>query len=123
MGKNILTVDDSSSIRHIIKSCLGNVGYSVSEATDGLNALNKVKTATFDLLIVDVNMPKMDGIAFVKEVRKIDNYKDTPILMLTTEDQREKKNQGKDAGATGWLIKPFNPDDFIKVIDRLTGSE
>ncbi len=121
MSKNILSVDDSSSMRQIIKSCLGKVGYTVSEASDGLEGLEKINAGEkYDLLIVDVNMPNMDGITFVKEVRKNGNYKTIPIIMLTTESQAEKKADGAIAGATGWVVKPFQPDEFIKVVERLT---
>ncbi len=122
MGKKVLSVDDSSTMRQIIKSCLEKEGYAVTEATDGLDGLEKVRSEDiYDLFLVDVNMPNMDGISFVKEIRKDARFSSTPILMLTTESLPEKKAEGAVAGATGWIIKPFNPDDFIKTINRVTG--
>ncbi|MDH4128610.1 MAG: response regulator [Spirochaetota bacterium] len=121
MGKNILSIDDSSSMRQIIKSCLEKEGFKVFEAQDGLQGLEKINSSEiFDLFLVDVNMPNMDGISFVKELRKNHQYKNTPVVMLTTESQNEKKLEGQQAGATGWVIKPFNPEEFIKVVKRLT---
>ncbi len=121
MGKKVLSVDDSSTMRQIIKSCLEKEGYTVTEAADGLDGLEKVKTEeAYDLFLVDVNMPNMDGISFVKEIRKDNRFSSTPILMLTTESLSEKKTEGAAAGATGWIVKPFNPDDFVKTINRVT---
>ncbi|MDH5681809.1 MAG: response regulator [Spirochaetota bacterium] len=123
MSKNVLTVDDSPSMRQIIKSCLTREGYIVSEAENGEAALEKVKHAThFDLLIVDVNMPVMDGISFVREARKLTGLRNVPIVMLTTESGLEKKAEGQAAGATGWITKPFEPQQFVRLIQRLTGE-
>ncbi len=120
MTKNILTVDDSPSMRQIIKSYLSRYGFNIQEAEDGLDALEKIKGGIpVDLFLVDVNMPNMDGISFVKELRKIQSYKGIPVLMLTTESMDNKKAEGAKAGATGWVVKPFDPDKFVKVIDRL----
>ncbi|MDH5681807.1 MAG: response regulator [Spirochaetota bacterium] len=120
MSKNVLSVDDSPSMRQIIKSCLSREGYIVSEAEDGQDALNKILgDSAFDLMIVDVNMPNMDGISFVREARKLSNYKDTPIIMLTTESGMDKKAEGQAAGATGWITKPFEPQQFVRIIERL----
>ena len=121
MSKHILTVDDSPSMRMIIKSCLEKEGYQVSEACDGLDGLEKLKlTENYNLLLVDLNMPNMDGISFVKEVRKLNTYNKIPIVMLTTESEAIKKAEGAVAGATGWIVKPFEPEEFVKVIARLT---
>ncbi len=122
MGKRILSVDDSSSMRQIIKSCLEKEGYTVDEAEDGVVALDRAKDDKhINLFLVDVNMPNMDGITLVRELRKLDHYKNTPIIMLTTEGQAEKKSEGQKAGANGWIVKPFQPNEFLKVISRLTG--
>jgi len=122
MEKNILCVDDSPSIRQIVKVCLEGEGFNVLEAVDGLDALDKVKgNSNINLFVVDVNMPNMDGITFVKELRKIEGFGDTPVIILTTESLASKKVEGKEAGANGWIVKPFDPPQFIKVITRLVG--
>ncbi|MDH4128451.1 MAG: response regulator [Spirochaetota bacterium] len=121
MVKHVLSVDDSPSMRMIIKSCLEKEGYQVTEACDGLDGLEKLKQGNeFNLLIVDFNMPNMDGISFVKEVRKLQTYNKIPIVMLTTESEALKKAEGARSGATGWITKPFDPEEFIKVVGRLT---
>ena len=120
LTKSVLSVDDSSSMRQIIKSCLEKEGYNISEANNGLEALNKVQSGEkFDLFLVDVNMPEMDGISFVKELRKNSQYDKVPVVMLTTESQPEKRLQGAAAGATGWIVKPFDPAQFVKVVKKL----
>ena len=124
MEKNILTIDDSSSMRKIVRSCLENiekVNVNVFEAEDGVIALDLVKGGTaFDLFLVDVNMPNMDGITFVRELRKLSDHSKTPVVMLTTESQPEKKAAGQEAGANGWIVKPFDPEQFVKVVTHLT---
>lgn len=116
---NILVVDDSNSIRDMVGFTLKSAGYSSVEAKDGLEGLNKAKTGKFDLVITDVNMPNMDGITLCQELRKLPQFKFTPILMLTTESSTDMKMKGKAAGATGWLVKPFNPDKLIQTIKRV----
>lgn len=115
----ILAVDDSASMRQMVAFTLKGAGYSVVEAIDGQDALNKAKTAKVDLVLTDVNMPKMDGIALIKALRALPTYKFTPILMLTTESGAEKKVEGKTAGATGWIVKPFNPDQLLATIKKV----
>jgi len=115
----ILIVDDSNSIRDMISFTLQKSGYSVVEARDGMEGLNKAKASAFDLVISDVNMPKMDGLTLCGEIRKLPNFKFVPILMLTTESSTELKMKGKAAGATGWLVKPFNPEKLISTIQRV----
>lgn len=115
----ILTVDDSASMRQMVSFTLKGAGYEVVEAVDGVDALNKAKTSAFNLVITDVNMPNMDGIQLIKELRNLPTFKFTPILMLTTESAPEKKQQGKAAGATGWLVKPFNPDQLLATIGKV----
>jgi len=117
----ILTVDDSTSMRQMVSFTLMQAGYDVAEAVDGVDGLNKARSGRFNLIITDVNMPNMDGITLVKELRSISNYKFTPILLLTTESSSDKKKQGKEAGATGWLVKPFDPDKLLHTIKKVIG--
>ena len=121
MPKTILAVDDSTSMRQMVAFTLKGAGYQVEEAADGQQALNIAKTKGFDLVLSDVNMPIMDGIELIRHLRGLPNYKFTPILMLTTEAGAEKKKQGKDAGATGWIVKPFNPDQLLNTVKRVLG--
>ena len=118
---NILAVDDSSSMRQMVVFTLKGAGYQVVEAADGQEALNKAKAQSFDLIITDVNMPIMDGITFIKHLRGEPNYKFTPMLMLTTESSSDKKAAGKAAGATGWIVKPFNPDQLLNTVKKVLG--
>lgn len=115
----VLVVDDSNSIRDMVSFTLKSAGYETVEAKDGQEGLSKAKTATFDLVISDVNMPNMDGITLCAELRKLPNFKFTPILMLTTESSGDMKLKGKAAGATGWLVKPFNPEKLLATIKRV----
>jgi len=117
----ILAVDDSASMRQMVSFTLKSAGHEVVEAVDGKNALDIAKTQSFNLVITDVNMPNMDGLALTKELRKLPSFKFTPILILTTEAGGDKKTQGKAAGATGWLVKPFNPDQLLSTIKRVLG--
>ena len=115
----ILAVDDSVSIRQMVSHTLRDAGYEVETANDGRDALNKVASSKFDVVISDVNMPNMGGFELVKALRDKPQYKFVPILMLTTETSTEKKQQGKSAGATGWLVKPFNPETLLKTLKRV----
>lgn len=115
----ILAVDDSASMRQMVSFTLKGAGHQVIEACDGVEALGIAKGKSVDLVISDVNMPKMDGIALITELRKLASYKFTPILMLTTESSMDKKMQGKSAGATGWIVKPFNPDQLLATIKKV----
>lgn len=117
----ILAVDDSASMRQMVTFTLKGAGYNVVEAVDGVDALNKAKAQAFDCIVTDVNMPNKDGIELIKDLRTLPNYKFTPMLMLTTEAGMDKKQQGKDAGATGWIVKPFNPDQLLKTIKKVMG--
>ena len=120
MPKTILCVDDSFSMRTIIKTVLTNSQYNLLEAENGVHALDIVKSNPgIDMFIVDVNMPKMDGITLVKELRKINEYKTTPIIILTTEAKNDKKAEGQAAGATGWIVKPFDSDKLTMVVNNL----
>jgi len=115
----ILVVDDSNSIRDMVSFTLKSAGFETTEAKDGLEGLNKAKAGRFDLVISDINMPNMDGITLCTELRKLPSFKFTPILMLTTESSTEMKMRGKTAGATGWLVKPFNPEKLLATIKRV----
>jgi two-component system chemotaxis response regulator CheY len=115
----ILAADDSASMRQMVTFTLKGAGFDVVEAVDGVDALAKAKSGSFDLVLSDVNMPNMDGIELVKNLRTLPNYKFTPILMLTTESGTNKKMEGKQAGATGWIVKPFNPDQLLNTIKRV----
>jgi two-component system chemotaxis response regulator CheY len=115
----ILTVDDSTSMRQMVSFTLKQAGYDVIEAKDGVDGLKKAKNNKFNLIITDVNMPEMDGISLVKALRAITNYKFTPILLLTTEAGKDIKLEAKAAGATGWLAKPFNPEQLLSTIKKV----
>ncbi|MHB1140837.1 MAG: response regulator [Sulfuricaulis sp.] len=117
----ILTVDDTASMRQMISFTLNSVGHEVIQACDGKEALQLLQGKKVDLVIADVNMPNMDGIALVKSLREQADYKFTPILMLTTESQESKRQQGKVAGATGWIVKPFNPEQLLNVVKKVLG--
>jgi two-component system chemotaxis response regulator CheY len=117
--RRILSVDDSTSIRQMVNFTLAKAGYEVVEAVDGKDGLEKAAAGKFDLIITDLNMPNMDGIHMMIAVRKLPGYAFTPILMLTTESQAEKKDAGRKAGATGWIVKPFNAEQLIAVIQKL----
>ena len=119
MSKTILTVDDSSSIRQMVEFTLKQAGYNVVAAMDGVDALEKVKRSPVDMALVDLNMPRMDGITLIKNLRADSVHRFIPIVMLTTESQQEKKIQGKNAGATGWIVKPFRPDQLISVVKKV----
>jgi len=118
---SILAVDDSASMRQMVSFTLKGAGYDVIEAVDGVDALNKAKGKSVNMVLTDVNMPNMDGITLIRELRKLPNYKFTPMLMLTTESAGDKKAEGKSAGATGWLVKPFNPDQLLNTIKKVIG--
>ncbi len=118
---SILAVDDSASIRQMVAFTLKSAGYQVTEAVDGQDALDKAKTNTFDLVLTDQNMPRMDGITLVKNLRAISQYAGRPILILTTESSDAMKAQGKAAGATGWLVKPFDPMRLAEVVKKVIG--
>jgi len=117
--KHILTVDDSSSVRQMVGFTLRKAGYEVAEAVDGRDGLAKIAAGKFDLIITDLNMPNVDGIELIVSVRKIPEYRFVPILMLSTESQAEKKDAGRKAGATGWIVKPFNADQLVAVVQKL----
>jgi two-component system chemotaxis response regulator CheY len=120
MAKLIMVVDDSISIRQVVGITLKQAGYEVIDACDGQDALTKLTGQKVNLIISDVNMPNMDGITFVRELKTRAAYKFTPVLMLTTESQEEKKEQGKAAGARAWMVKPFKPEALLAAVQKLT---
>lgn len=121
MGKKVLTVDDSVSIRQMVAFTLKSAGYEVVEAVDGQDGLDKAKAKQVDLVLTDQNMPKMDGLSLIKALRALPGYKAAPILVLTTESSDAMKSQGKSAGATGWLVKPFDPPKLLEVVKKVIG--
>ncbi len=121
MAKIVLTVDDSASIRQMVAFTLKSSGYTVIEAEDGQAGLDKAKASKVDLILTDQNMPKMDGLTLIKTLRALPQYKATPVLMLTTESGDAMKAQGKAAGATGWLVKPFDPQKLLEVVKKVIG--
>ncbi|WP_018151825.1 response regulator [Leeia oryzae] len=121
MAKTILTVDDSASIRQMVAFTLKSAGYTVLEAVDGNAGLNTAKSNSIDLVLTDQNMPGMDGLTLIKHLRALPQYRSTPILMLTTEAGETMKQQGRAAGATGWLVKPFDPAKLLEVVKKVAG--
>ena len=119
MGKTILVVDDSASVRQVVGIALRGAGYDVIEGVDGTDGLAKLDGRKVHLIISDVNMPRMDGITFVKEAKKLPNYKFTPIIILTTESEEKKKLEGQAAGAKAWVVKPFQPAQMLAAVSKL----
>lgn len=119
MSKMIMTVDDSASVRQMVSFTLKKAGYDVVEASDGKDALSKIQSNPVKMLITDLNMPNLDGLGLIKQVRAIPTFKYIPIIMLTTESQDAKKVEGKKAGATGWIVKPFKPDQLLAVVKKV----
>jgi two-component system chemotaxis response regulator CheY len=121
MPKQILIIDDSKSMREVISFTLHSRGYEVVEAVDGEEGLTKAQTQTIQLILTDQNMPKMDGLTMIRSLRNLPDYKKVPILLLTTESDKALKKLGKEAGATGWLVKPFNPEKLLRTVQKLIG--
>jgi two-component system, chemotaxis family, chemotaxis protein CheY len=117
----IMTVDDSASMRQMVSITLKGAGYDVVEATDGRDALEKMENHSIHMLITDINMPNLDGIGLVRKVRSHAVYRFIPIILLTTESQGSRKQEGKTAGATGWIVKPFKPDQLLNVVKKVIG--
>ena len=116
---SILAVDDSASMRQMVSFTLKNAGYDVVEAVDGEDAFDKARARDFDLVLTDQNMPRLDGIGLTRKLRETPKFKNTPILILTTESSDQMKQAGRAAGATGWLVKPFDPAKLIEVIEKV----
>ena len=119
MAKTILFVEDSASVRQVMNTTLTREGYDVILACDGQDALTKLDGSKIHLIISDVNMPNMDGLSFVKAAKQMPSYKFTPIIMLTTETQEEKMNEGKAAGVKAWIVKPFQPTQLLAAVGQL----
>ncbi|MCK4509768.1 MAG: response regulator [Desulfuromonadales bacterium] len=122
MAKCILVVDDSETVRQVLQMSLANAGFDVIEAEDGVDALSKLSGAQVDMLITDLNMPNMDGLDLIKKIREEGSHRFTPIVMLTTESSEEKKLAGREAGASGWIVKPFKPEQLLKVVKMVLGE-
>lgn len=118
-GHVILAVDDSASMRQMVRFTLESAGFKVVQAADGVEALDFARANEVDLVLTDVNMPRMDGITLVRELRALAGYKHTPMLVLTTESGSDTKQRGKQAGATGWIVKPFSPEQLLSTIARV----
>ena len=121
MSARILVVDDSASMRQMVTFALTSAGFSVEEAEDGQDALGRAQGQRFNAVVTDVNMPRMDGIELIRALRGLPNYRFIPMLMLTTESTADMKSEGKAAGATGWLVKPFNPEQLVATIQKVLG--
>lgn len=121
MSKRILIADDSASMRQMVSFTVKGAGYEVVEAVDGADALTKLQAGGMDMLITDLNMPNLDGISLIKQARALPSAKFIPMIMLTTESQDDKKQAGKAAGATGWIVKPFKPEQLLMVIKKVLG--
>ncbi len=119
--KRIMTVDDSTSVRMMVGFTLKEAGYEILEAEDGQDAYDKLNEESVHMVIADVNMPRMNGIELVKKLRSHPRHRFTPIIMLTTESQDSKKQEGREAGATGWIVKPFQPDQLLAVVRKVLG--
>jgi two-component system chemotaxis response regulator CheY len=122
MSADILTVDDSASIRLTTNVALSSAGYSVTEAVNGAEGIAKATSGQFDLIVTDLNMPVMDGLTMIRELRKIPSQMGIPIIFLTTESDGAIKQQAKEAGATGWLTKPFDPENLVKIVRKVLGK-
>ena len=120
MGR-VLAVDDSVSLRKLISATLRSAGHEVFEASNGQEALNLLKERTFNLIITDLNMPLMDGLTFIRNLRRVAAHKSTPVLVLTTEMDADKKKAARESGATGWIVKPFDPDQLLQTIRKVLG--
>lgn len=121
MTKTVLCVDDSASMRQMVRLTLNEGGYTVVEAVDGRDGLNKAGSLVADLVITDLNMPNMDGLSFIRELRGIGSYKGVPIVFLTTESDEAKKGEAKSAGATAWITKPFQPERLLAIAKKVLG--
>ena len=121
MKKRILAVDDSPSVRQMVKLTLAGAGYDIVEAGDGAEGLSKARASTLDMVVTDLNMPVLNGLGLIRELRKLPAYRGVPILFLTTESDPEMKQQAKAAGATGWITKPFQQDQLVAIVRKVLG--
>ena len=121
MSKRIMTVDDSASVRQMVSFTLKQTGYEIVEAIDGKDALSKLEGSGIHMVLTDLNMPNLDGIGLIRGLRVHQSYRFIPVIMLTTESQDAKKQEGKAAGATGWIVKPFKPEQLVAVVRKVLG--
>ena len=121
MAKTVLSVDDSASMRQMVKLTLAGAGYTVLEAADGKEALSKIGDADVNMVLTDLNMPNMDGLTLIRELRKLSAYRFTPIVFLTTESDEGKKTEARQAGATAWITKPFKQEQLLAVVKKVLG--
>ena len=121
MSKRIMTVDDSASVRQMVSFTLKQAGYEIVEAIDGKDALTKLEGSGIHMVLTDLNMPNLDGIGLIRGLRVHQSYRFIPVIMLTTESQDAKKQEGKAAGATGWIVKPFKPEQLVAVVRKVLG--
>jgi two-component system chemotaxis response regulator CheY len=119
MSKTVMIVDDSGSFRTVVKLALQKAGYETVEAVDGKDAVGKLDGRKLNLIVCDVNMPNMDGLSFLRHLKTTGSYKFTPVIMLTTESQESKKNEGRAAGARAWITKPFQPSQLVEAVNKL----
>jgi two-component system, chemotaxis family, chemotaxis protein CheY len=122
MSKSVLCVDDSASIRQMVSFTLESAGYSPTTAVDGADAITKLESQSFSLVITDLNMPNLDGIGMIRKLRAMPKHAGVPVVMLTTESDEAKKAEGKAAGATGWIVKPFDQAKLVAVVNKLIGN-
>ena len=122
MKKKVLTVDDSRTIRNMLLVTLNNAGFETIQAEDGVEGLEVLENANPDVIVTDINMPRLDGFGFIEGVRRNEKYRAIPILVLTTESDADIKAQAKAAGATGWLTKPFDPDQLVRIVKKVLAS-
>lgn len=122
MSQTVLTVDDSRTMRQMLQVALGDAGFRVVQAEDGIDGLEVLEDESPDVIITDINMPRMDGFGFIERVRADDRFRSIPILVLTTESDDAKKTRARDAGATGWIVKPFNPEKLIGAVRKVGGG-
>ncbi len=122
MAKTVLTVDDSASMRQMVRLTLTTAGYHVIEAADGVAGLSAARAGAIDMVLTDLNMPGMDGLALIRELRKLPSFTGVPIVLLTTESDAARKQEAKSAGATGWITKPFQPDQLLSVAKKVMGQ-
>ena len=122
MSKTILTVDDSASMRQMVKITLAGAGYQVVEAENGADGLTKAKASPANMVVTDLNMPVMDGLTFIRELRKLPEYRGVPLIFLSTESDAGVKAQAKEAGATGWIVKPFQAEQLLAVVKKVLGA-
>ena len=121
MSASILAVDDSASVRMAVRIALSDAGYAVSEAGDGAEGLEKIRSGSFDMIVTDLNMPHMDGLTMIRELRKLPHCAGLPVIFVTTESDDGLKAEAKAAGATGWLVKPFQPEQIVRVARKVLG--